>query len=76
MSQRQTLEIWSFETNLRRVAAVGREQVAGTADSADDGRVRGIGLDLAPDAGDAHVDGAVERLAVARLGEVEQALAR
>src|SRR5262245_7769410 len=38
--------------------------------------MRGIWLDLAADAGDAHVDGAVEGFAVARLREVEQALAR
>ncbi len=40
-----------------------------------DGCVR-IRLDLAADAGDAHVDRAVERVRVARIGEVEQPLAR
>ena len=35
-----------------------------------------IGLDLAADARDAHVDGAVEGVRVAGVGEVEQALAR
>ncbi len=54
----------------------GRKQVAGAADRADHGRVRRIGLDLAADAGDAHVDGAVEGFAVARLRKVEQSFAR
>src|SRR5688572_17783855 len=44
----------SGETVLARLAAVRREQVAGTANRADHRRMRGIWLDLAADAGDAH----------------------
>src|SRR5262245_64138852 len=59
-----------------RLAAVGGEQVAGAADGADDRGARRVWLDLLADARDPHVDGAVEGLTVARLGEVEQPLAR
>src|SRR2546428_14196318 len=39
--------------------AVGREDVTGAAHGADDRRMVGIGLDLAPGAADPHVDRAV-----------------
>src|SRR5262245_34539374 len=58
-----------------RLRAIGREQVAGPAHRADDGRPRRIRLDLLADAGDTHVDGAVEGFAVACFGEVKEALA-
>src|SRR5262249_43307284 len=59
-----------------RFRAIRREQVAGPAHRADDRGPGRIGLDLLADAGDAHVDGAIEGFAVARLGEVEEPLAR
>ena len=54
---------------------LGREDVAGAADGPNDARVVRIGLDLAPDARDPHVDSAVEGVRVASVGEIEQALA-
>src|SRR5438445_12472887 len=53
-----------------------REQIAAGAHRLDDGRIGRIGLDLAADAADQHVDGALERAGVAPLREVEQAVAR
>jgi hypothetical protein len=47
------------------VLAVGGKHIAGAANRADDARMVRIGLDLPPDAGDSHVDGAVERVRVA-----------
>src|SRR5215831_15859016 len=59
-----------------RFRAVGGEQVAGPPDRPDHGWPRRIGLDLLADASDAYIDGAVEGLTVARLGEVKEPLAR
>src|SRR5262245_23347149 len=58
------------------LAAVRGEHVAGAPHGADDGRAVRIGFDLAADAGDSHVDGAVEGFRIARVGEVEQPLPR
>ena len=58
------------------VLAVGGKHITGAANRADDARVVRIGLHLPPDAGDAHVDGAVERVGVAGVREVEEPLAR
>src|SRR5882757_3417963 len=66
----------SMAVGLARFAAVRREQIAGAAHGPDYRRVRRVGLDLTPDPRDPHVDGAVEGLALARLGEVEQTLTR
>src|SRR5579883_2144875 len=59
-----------------RLLAGRREQIAAAADGADHGGLGRVGLDLAADAHDAQVDGAVEGFAVARIGELEQPLAR
>src|ERR1700757_2278985 len=53
-----------------------REQVPAAADGADDGGVCRIRLDLAADAHDTQIDGAIEGFAVARICELEQSLAR
>src|SRR5215203_5964909 len=58
------------------VLAVRGKHIAGAANRADDARMVRIGLDLPPDAGDAHVDGAVEGVGVAGVREVEEPLAR
>src|SRR5215207_5075372 len=58
------------------VLAVRGKHIAGAANRADDARMGRIGLDLPPDAGDAHVDGAVEGVGVAGVREVEEPLAR
>src|SRR5262245_26992664 len=66
------------ETIGRRSALppIGREQVSGSAHRADDRRMRGVRLDLPADPGNAHIDRTVERLGIARIGEIEQPLAR
>src|SRR3954452_5995008 len=61
---------------LARLRAIGGEQVAGAANRTNHRRPGRVRLDLLADAGDAHIDGAVEGLAVACLGEVEEPLAR
>ena len=53
-----------------------REHVAAGAHRLDHGGIRRIGLDLAADAADQHVDRALERAGAAALREVEQAVAR
>src|SRR6476646_3029334 len=53
-----------------------REQVAAAADGADHRGLGRIGFDLAPDSHDPQIDGAVEGFAVARVGQLQQALAR
>src|SRR5829696_1020258 len=58
------------------VLAVRGKHIAGAANRADDARMVRIGLDLPPDAGDAHVDGAVEGVRVAGVRKVEEPLAR
>src|SRR5690606_18316318 len=60
----------------RRLLAVRLEGVAEPAHCADEAWVGRVGLDLAPDSRDAHVDGAVEGLGVARVGDIEQIFAR
>src|SRR3981081_1794560 len=58
-----------------RFGAARRKQIAGAAHRANDRRMGRIRLDLAAQARDPHIDRAVEGLAVARVGEVEQLLA-
>src|SRR5829696_8318855 len=58
------------------VLAVWGKHITGAANRADDARMVRIGLDLPPDAGDAHVDGAVEGVRVAGVRKVEEPLAR
>ena len=53
-----------------------REQIATRAHRLDHGRIGRIGLDLAADAADQHVNRALERAGAAPLREVEQAVAR
>ena len=56
--------------------AVRHEDVAFVADGPEEARVLGIGLDLLAQPHHAKVDAAVERIPVARLVEVQDALAR
>src|ERR1700686_4443561 len=63
------------ENALGRFRAARRKQIAGAAHRANDRRMRRIRLDLATQARDPYIDRAVEGLAVARIGEVEQLLA-
>src|SRR3712207_6170704 len=58
-----------------RLIALGPEHVAEAADGADLARMRGLRLYLLADAIDAHVDGAVERIRIAGIGKVEEAVA-
>src|SRR5689334_18365939 len=53
-----------------------REHVTAGPHRLDQAGFLRIGLDLAADAADQHVDGALERSGVAPLGQVEQAVAR
>src|SRR5215208_5425977 len=57
------------------VLRLGRKDVSGAPDRANNAGVVGIGLDLAADARDAHVDGAIEGVGVSGVGEIEKALA-
>src|SRR5437899_6957142 len=53
-----------------------RKQISAAPDGADDrgfGRVR---FDFAPDSHDSQIDGAIEGFGVARIGQLQQALAR
>src|SRR5688500_1360585 len=61
---------------LSLLVALGREDVAGAADGADDARVVRVRLDLPADARDSHVDGPVKGVGIAGVGEIEQPLAR
>ena len=56
--------------------AARREQIAGATHGANDRRMGRIRLDLAAQARDPHIDRAVEGFAVARIGQIEQLLAR
>ena len=61
---------------LSRFRAARRKQIAGAAHRANDRRMGRIRLDLAAKARDPNIDRAVEGFAVARIGEIEQLLAR
>src|SRR5581483_2278363 len=53
-----------------------REQVSAAANRPDHGRLGGIDLDLAANSHDPKVNGAIERLAVAGVRELQKPLAR
>jgi hypothetical protein len=54
--------------------AGGREQVSAAADGADHRGLGWIDLDFAPDSHDSQIDGAIECLGVARIGEFQETL--
>src|SRR3569623_3470063 len=66
----------SGATTASRLAAARIEQVALAAHRADVDGLRGIGLDLAAQAGDASIDAAVERIALVAYQHVDQGIAR
>src|SRR6478672_8104686 len=53
-----------------------RKQISAAPDGADDGRLGRVRLDFAPDSHDPQVHGAIESLAVAGVGQLQQPLAR
>jgi hypothetical protein len=67
-------EIAGFEGGSGLLAG-GRKQISAAADGADHRWPRRIRLDLPADAHDPQIDGAIERLAVARIGKLQQTLA-
>src|SRR6266849_32702 len=58
------------------LVAGGREQISAASDGADHRGLGRVRFDLAADSHDPQIDGAVEGLAVARVGQFQQALAR
>jgi len=58
------------------LVAGGREQIAAAPDGADHCGLGRVDLDLAPDPHDPEIDGAIEGFGVARIGQLQQPLAR
>src|SRR5712692_2781072 len=58
------------------LVAGGREQISAASDGADHRGLGRVRFDLAADSHDSQIDGAIEGLAVARVGQFQQALAR
>ncbi len=60
---------------LLRCFAAGGEDVTATADGTDDRGMGRVGLDFSPDPHDPQVDGPVEGLRIAGIGQFQQAVA-
>src|SRR5260221_3071878 len=74
-SRKETLRAITHQFGQSGLFAGGREQVSAAPDGADHRGLARVRFDLAPDSHDPQIDRAIEGLAVARIGQFQQALA-
>src|SRR5258706_1388016 len=70
-----TTRSWAFAATTLGLFG-GREQISAAPDGADHRGLARVRFNLAPDSHDPQIDRAIEGLAVARIGQLQQALAR